>query len=110
MANHALEHVAEPDLLADLHWTLAQCRMRAGSAEASLTMLDRALAVPGISVRHRARLLVMVARTHDGLGEVAKAGQVATDALAAASQAGDTWAMGWALHVLSLVTGSQGRM
>ena len=28
VANHELEHVAEPDLLVDLHWTLAQCRMR----------------------------------------------------------------------------------
>ena len=30
MANRALEHATEPDLLVDLHWTLAQCRMRAG--------------------------------------------------------------------------------
>ena len=30
VANRALEHAAEPDLLVDLHWTLAQCRMRAG--------------------------------------------------------------------------------
>ena len=30
VANRALEHATEPDLLVDLHWTLAQCRMRAG--------------------------------------------------------------------------------
>ena len=30
VANRALEHAAEPDLLVDLHWTLAQCRMLAG--------------------------------------------------------------------------------
>jgi tetratricopeptide (TPR) repeat protein len=110
VANHALEHASEPDLLVDLHWTLAQCRLRAGAAEESLAMLDQALASPGISARHRARLLVLVARTHDGLGHVAKAGQVAASALTAASDAGDTWAMGWALHVLTLVTGSQGRL
>ena len=30
VANQALGHAAEPDVLVDLHWTLAQCRMLAG--------------------------------------------------------------------------------
>ena len=94
----------------DLHWTLAQCRMLAGESAESLATLDRALASPGLSARHRARLLVLAARTHDNLGEVEKAGQVAASALAAASEAGDNWAMGWALHVLTLVTAVQGRV
>jgi hypothetical protein len=59
VASRALEHAAEPDLLIDLHWTLAQCRMRAGESAQSLATLNRALASPGISVRHRARLLVL---------------------------------------------------
>jgi DNA-binding CsgD family transcriptional regulator/tetratricopeptide (TPR) repeat protein len=110
VANRTLEQAAEPDLLVDLHWTLAQCRMRAGLSAESLASLDRALAAPGISARHRARLLVLAARTHDNLGEAEKAEQVATSALAAASEAGDNWAMGWALHVLTLVTAAQGRL
>ena len=110
MADGALEYAAEPDLLVDLHWTLAQCRMLAGESAESLATLDRALASPGLSARHRARLLVLAARTHDNLGEVEKAGQVATSALVAASEAGDNWAMGWALHVLTLVTAVQGRV
>ena len=110
VANRALEHAAEPDLLVDLHWTLAQCRMLAGESAESLATLDRALASPGISARHRARLLVLAARTHINLGEVEKAGRVAASALAAASEAGDNWAMGWALHVLALVTAVQGHM
>jgi DNA-binding CsgD family transcriptional regulator len=110
VANRALEHATEPDLLVDLHWTLAQCRMRAGSSAESLAALDRALASPGISARHRARLLVLAARTHSIVGEVEKAGQVAASALAAASEAGDNWAMGWALHVLTLVTAVQGHV
>jgi tetratricopeptide (TPR) repeat protein len=110
VANLALEHAVEPDLLVDLHWTLAQCRMLAGLSAESLATLDRALASPGISARHRARLLVLAARTHSNLGEVDKAGRVAASALAAASEAGDNWAMGWALHVLALVTSAQGRM
>jgi DNA-binding CsgD family transcriptional regulator len=110
VANSALEQAAEPDLLVDLHWTLAQCRMRGGTSAESLAALDRALAAPGISARHRARLLVLAARTHSYLGELEKAGGVATSALAAASEAGDNWAMGWALHVLTLVTATQGQI
>ena len=110
VANRALEHAAEPDLLADLHWTLAQCRIRAGESAESLATLDRALAAPGVSARHRARLLVVAARTHSSLGEVEKAEQVAASALAAASEAGDNWAMGWALAMMAMVTSMRGRM
>ena len=110
MANRALEHAAEPDLLVDLHWTLAQCRMLAGESAESLATLDRALASPGISARHRARLLVLAARTHCNLGEAETASRVAADALAAASEADDSWAMGWALHVLTLVTTMRGHL
>ncbi len=110
VANRALDHATEPDLLVDLHWTLAQCRMLAGESAESLATLDRALASPGISARHRARLLVLAARTHSYLGEVEKAGQVASSALTAATEAADNWAMGWALHVLTLVTAVQGHM
>jgi DNA-binding CsgD family transcriptional regulator len=103
VASRALAQAVEPDLLIDLHWTLAQCRMRLGRFAESLATLDQALASPGISARHRARLLVLAARTHNNLGEVEKAGQVAATALAVASEAGDNWAMGWALHVLTYV-------
>jgi DNA-binding CsgD family transcriptional regulator len=110
VAEHALEYAADPDVLVDLHWTLVQCRTLAGESAESLATLDRALAAPGISVRHRARLLVLAARTHWNIGEVEKAGQVATAALAAASEAGDNWGMGWALHVLTIMTAVQGRL
>jgi DNA-binding CsgD family transcriptional regulator/tetratricopeptide (TPR) repeat protein len=109
VANRALVHAVEPDLLIDLHWTLAQCSIQAGRSAESLATLNQALAAPGISARHRARLLVLAARTHSHSGEVEKAGRVAATALAAASEASDTWAMGWALHVLSIVTAVQGQ-
>ena len=107
VANRALAHAVEPDLVVDLHWTLAQCRMRVGRFTESLATLDRALASPGISDRQRARLLVLAARTHSNRGEVEKAGQVAAAALEVASEAGDNWAIGWALHVLTIVTSVQ---
>jgi DNA-binding CsgD family transcriptional regulator len=110
VASRALTRAVEPDLLIDLHWTLAQCRMRVGRFAESLATLDEALASPGISARHRARLLVLAARTHNNLGEVEKAGQVAAAALEVASEAGDNWAMGWALHVLTYVASAQEQM
>ena len=104
VANRALAQAVEPDLAGDLHWALAQCRMRAGRFAESLATLDRALASPGISARHRARLLVLAARMHSNLGEIEKASQVAATALAVATEAGDNWAMGWALHVQAVMT------
>jgi DNA-binding CsgD family transcriptional regulator len=109
VASLALAHVTEPDVLIDLHWTLAQCRLQAGKSAESLDALHRALAAPGITARHRARLLVLAARLHSNLGEVEKAGDTARAALAAAADAGDNWAMGWALHVLITVTAMQGQ-
>ena len=110
VANRALEYATEPDLVVDLHWTLAQCRMLAGLFDECLATLDQALASPGISARQRARLLVLAARTRHYSGELEKAGRVATGALAAASEADDNWVMGWALHVLALVTSERGGM
>ncbi len=65
---------------------------------------------PDLSAGHRARLLVPAATTHFYLGELDKAGRIATRALAAASEAADNRAMGWALHVLTIVTSAQGHM
>jgi DNA-binding CsgD family transcriptional regulator len=110
VANRALEHASEPDLVVDLHWTLAQCRGLAGKFAESLATLDRALAAPGITARHRARLLVLAARTHSNLGEIETAGRVAASALAAATEAGDNWATGWALLMMAGLTSTRGRM
>ena len=109
VANQALARTAEPDVLVDLHWTLAQCQIVVGRAAESLATVDQAMAFPGISVRHRARLLVLAARMHADLGAVDKAARVADAALAEATAAGDSWAMGWALHVLTIMTAVQGR-
>ena len=109
VANRTLAQTSDPDLLVDLHWTLAQCRMRAGRFAESLAKLDQALASPGISARHWARLLALTARTHCMHGNLEIAHDVATTALEVASEAGDNWAMGWALHVLTLTTAMQGQ-
>jgi DNA-binding CsgD family transcriptional regulator/tetratricopeptide (TPR) repeat protein len=103
IARRTMEVVSDPDILVDLHWTVAQCNAFAGRADESLETLSEAIALPAISQRQRARLLVLAARAHRDLGQVTVAGQVATEALAAAEEVGDTWARGWSLHVLILV-------
>jgi DNA-binding CsgD family transcriptional regulator/tetratricopeptide (TPR) repeat protein len=110
VVNQALEHPCEPDLLVDLHWTLAQCRMLAGSSAASLATLEQALSSPGLTARHRARLLVVAARTHKYLGQLDQAAQVATHALDEATEAGDSGATAWALHVLAALATVRGEL
>jgi DNA-binding CsgD family transcriptional regulator/tetratricopeptide (TPR) repeat protein len=108
VARHTMVVVRDPDLLVDLHWTVAQCRAFAGRANESLESLGKAIALPGVSQRHRARLLVLAARTHRNLGEVVAAGEIAASALATAEEAGDTWALAWSLHVLIVVSMMRG--
>ncbi len=110
VANRAMEHVVGADLFVDLLWTLTQCRMLEGKSAESLATLSQALASPGLSARHHARLLTLIARTHLDLGEAEMAGQVATRALKVASEAGDNWAMGWMLHVMEVEISIRGRM
>jgi ATP/maltotriose-dependent transcriptional regulator MalT len=109
VARRALAHADDPDLIVDLHWTIAQSLMRSGRSAEAIAMLNRALARMPVHGRHRARLLVLTARMHSNLGEVEKASQVATAALEAASAAADNWAMAWALHVLTIVSDVQGK-
>ena len=66
----ALSYVSRPDLLVDLHWTLAQCRALEGRLDESLSALHAALELPGLDGQHRARLLVLAARSEHGLAEI----------------------------------------
>jgi DNA-binding CsgD family transcriptional regulator len=110
VAAGALAHVTRPDLLVDLHWTLTGCRAMVGRSEESLATLERALGNPRVEPRDRARLLVLTARAHNALGRVDTAGKVANAALEAATVAGDRWATGWALGVLTLVHSMRGEV
>lgn len=103
VATRAMTVVENPDILVDLHWTVSQARAMLGQSDAALEELQQAHELAAISAQQRARLLVLTARAHRDLGEVSVAGNVATKALATAEEAGDTWAMGWSLHVLIVV-------
>ncbi len=108
VATRALAQVNDPDLLVDLHWILAQCRVMAGLCEESLAELDTALRTPGLNRIHRARLLVLMARVQRSLGRVERANQVADEALTEATQVGDRWATAWAISVLTMVRSMRG--
>ena len=110
VATQALEHTADPDLLVDLHWTLAQCRMLAGHFAESIATVEQALSTPGLSTKHRARLLVLAARTRLYSGDRQAAREEAESARTAATEVADTWAVGWALHVLACVAAGEGDM
>ncbi len=103
IACRALDRVRDPDVHVDLHTTIVQCRGTTGRSAESLAALNDALVRPGLQARHRARMLVLIARTHLDLGEVDTAGRVAAKALVELGPAEDRWATGWALHVSSLV-------
>jgi ATP/maltotriose-dependent transcriptional regulator MalT len=108
VAGAALAHVTRPELLVDLHWTLAPCLVRERRADEALAGLERALALPDLGPVDRARLLVLVARIQRTLGQVDAAGQVAQEALEQATAARDRWATGWSLGVLTMVHGMRG--
>jgi DNA-binding CsgD family transcriptional regulator/tetratricopeptide (TPR) repeat protein len=108
VAARAMAAITDPDLLVDLHSTLTQCRAMDGRSRESLIALAQALTMPTISARQRARLLVMTARAHRDLGEVSVAWRVAVEALSAAEQADDPWAIGWSLHVQIIVSMMRG--
>jgi DNA-binding CsgD family transcriptional regulator len=110
VATRAMAVVEDPDLLVDLHWTVSQCRAMLGRSDEALEALKQAHDLVEISAQQRARLLVLTARAHRDLGEVSIAGEVATKALATAEEAGDTWALGWSLHVLIVVSMMRGEV
>jgi DNA-binding CsgD family transcriptional regulator/tetratricopeptide (TPR) repeat protein len=108
VATRALERVTDPDLVVDLHWTLAQCRALAGRADESIAALETALAGGGLAAKHQARLRVLLARTHRAAGRVDTAKDAANEALSAGALIGDEWTVGWALHVLTMISVMRG--
>jgi DNA-binding CsgD family transcriptional regulator len=110
VVQRALNYATDPDLLVDLYWTLTQCRILSGSGAESIATLEEALAAPGVTPKHRARLLVLAARTHLFLGDADAAQRDADKAFTSATEAADTWATGWALHVLASIATVRGEL
>jgi tetratricopeptide (TPR) repeat protein len=102
--NLALDCADDIDVRVHLYSTLAQCLDKAGSPFDAISVLGRALGSRRLTDRHRAGLLVLAARSHANLDEFSKASKIASDALKAATDAGDESAADWALHIISMST------
>lgn len=108
IGTRALALSADPVQIVWLHHILLQCRRIGGRSAQTLVELDRALSDPGTTGRVRARLLVLTARAHWDLGDPDAAEKAALDAADAAPA--DEWAVGWSLHVRSIVLIVRGYM
>ncbi len=73
-----------------------------GSGGESLATLEQALAAP-VSARHRGRLLVLAARTYLYSARWRPPAGRPTAHSPRPGRSGDTWATGWALHVLAIM-------
>jgi tetratricopeptide (TPR) repeat protein len=108
VAREAVSRTADPNLLVDLLWTLAEAQVIEGHPDDAFAAIDRALAGPAVELRHRARLMIIAARTRCMLGQVEAGGELARGALEAATSAADLPTTARALSVLSVVCGMQG--
>lgn len=108
VATRALALSADPVQIVWLHHVLWQCRNIGGRNAQSLVELDRALSDPNTTGRVRARLLVLTARAYFNHGDTDAAEKAALDAADAAPD--DEWAVGWSMHVRSIVLIQRGHM
>jgi DNA-binding CsgD family transcriptional regulator/tetratricopeptide (TPR) repeat protein len=102
VARRQLRSGAEPGAAVDLLCTISQCHITGGRPADSLPLLGKALRRGDLTATHRARLLTVRARVHQQIGKFAAGRRIAESALVVAEEAGDDWATGWALHVLTV--------
>jgi DNA-binding CsgD family transcriptional regulator len=103
VARPLLARTSNPDRAAQVAWPLAYSLARSGRGAESAAVIEHALARPGVSAMWMARLGARRAVRLWENGQVDEAEQAAQRVLADAEQAGDRFAAGYALHVLSLV-------
>jgi DNA-binding CsgD family transcriptional regulator/tetratricopeptide (TPR) repeat protein len=107
-ARRALARVNDPDLRGELYWYLVESLHLPGRFEDALAEIDSALGSPGLGPIHIARLKALAARCRYR-GDMPGAAEAAEEALATARQAGDPWAIAYALHAVGNIAGEAGR-
>jgi len=101
LVERALPEADDPDLFVALHRTLSRCHRISLRSDAGLPELDRALATPGLSNGHRARLRIQAGRCHQVRGDIEAAERAARQALAEVGADGDLWVTRSALNDLA---------
>jgi DNA-binding CsgD family transcriptional regulator len=92
----------DPGRAAEMAWLVAYSRMRTGRLAEAGSVIEAALARPGID-QAAARLMALRAMLLDLSGQPSLSDRTADDALAAAEKSGDRLAAGYALHVKFLL-------
>jgi len=103
VAGPLLARTHDPGRAAETAWLLAYSLARTGRGDESAAVVEAALARPATSQVWQARLRAQQAMTSAALGQADGAVEMARQALAGAEQAGDRFAVGYALHALGLV-------
>jgi len=103
LADPVLAATADPALAARMGWTVGSARMQMGCYDTTGEVIDQAIARPGLSAVWTARLRALKARSLLGTGRFGEAHAAALRAEAAGHQVGDRLAIGYALHVQSVV-------
>jgi DNA-binding CsgD family transcriptional regulator len=99
-----LARALDPDRAAEIAWLVAYTLMRTGRPAGAAAVIEQALARPGTSGVHAARLRALHALILTALDRVGEAARIAGEALASAETTGDKFAAGYALHALSRVS------
>jgi DNA-binding CsgD family transcriptional regulator len=95
-----LASTRDPGRAAEVAWLVAYTVMRTARPGDAALMVEQALARPGLSEVHAARLNVLYAMTLGGTDRVHEGMKVAEQALASARAIGDRFAAGYALQAL----------
>jgi DNA-binding CsgD family transcriptional regulator/tetratricopeptide (TPR) repeat protein len=103
VARSLLARTSDANRAAEASWLLAYALWRVGRPDEASAVEEQALARAGISEMWVARLRARHAITLFELGQWARAAAIAEQALAGGERAGDRFAVGYALHVLSVV-------
>jgi DNA-binding CsgD family transcriptional regulator len=104
VGRQALANARDPDRTAEITWLVARTLTWTSRPAEAASMVDRALAHPGVTAVHTARLRALHAMTLTHLNVIDEASQAASEALASAEAIGDRFAAGYAMHVLSTVS------
>jgi len=102
-ATRALTVMTEPVRRAETYWVLTRAQVSAGRNDDAITTMQQALASAGLPGEWRARMLALLAMLQRAAtGDLDAADATATQALAAAEEAGDAFATAHALTDLWL--------
>ena len=101
-ASSALMVMTDPARRGEASWLLAHAQWSAGSSNDAVSVIRQAVAAADVPRIWRARLLALLADVERHATGLEAADAIAVQALAAAGEAGDAFAMAQALNVLSL--------